>query len=417
MEIRKKRGFNLEDVQELNRALVIRLLRKLRVCSRAELAHLSGLKQATISNIIADLITWNLVTETGIIEGKKGRRSIGISLNTDLYKVIGVRLARKYYSIGLFDIFGSSEIAFSEPIGVFEEPENTLSRIREAVTKIINSASSNSIIGIGVAIPGPFFRTEGRIALMTEFPGWEDISLEDELRSSFQIPVFLEHDAKAGVLAEWWIGSHSRETGTMIYVAAGQGIGAGIIIDGKMLRGTLGTAGEIGHMSIDYDGPKCECGNRGCLEHYCSAIAIMREVKENLVNHPESPLHADHSYKSVVKAIEAGDPLACEVVIKAASYLGIGLVSVINAFNPDVIIIGDDLANIGRLLLTTVQNTVKKHILPSIYKNVSIELSSLAGDPSLMGISTLVVEKVLHGNSTIETIASATTRAVNLPEA
>ena len=295
-------GINLEEVQELNRALVVRSLRKARLCSRADLAKRTGLKQPTITRIISDFLEWGLVTERGIIEGKKGRRSIGISLNTELYKVIGVRLARKYFTVGLFDMFGSGEVIAQEPIEALEGSGKALGRIRVAVNQLIAASSQFRILGVGVAIPGPFFRAEGRIALMTELPGWEQIALEQELLSYFRIPVYLEHDAHAAALAEWWLGPHSRETGTIVYVAAGQGVGAGIMIDGRLFRGSLGTAGEIGHMSVDCNGPFCECGNKGCLEHYCSSIALVREIKEAGIDYPESPLTRDFSFPSIVKA-------------------------------------------------------------------------------------------------------------------
>lgn len=400
-----KQGINLEDVQNLNRALVVRLLRKLRLCSRADIAKQSGLKQSTITNIINDFIGWNLVTERGIINGAKGRRSIGISLNTELFKVIAVRLARKYFTVGVFDLWGSGDIVLQESLEVFEGSTKAVQRIIDAVTVLITSRPEERILGIGVAIPGPFFRSEGKIALMTEFPGWEQISLEKELRAAFRIPVFLEHDANAGVLAEWWLGPHSRETGTMVYVAAGQGVGAGIVIDGRLFRGTLGIAGEIGHMSIQFDGPKCECGNNGCLEHYCSTIALEREVKKSLVEFPESPLHADHSVSAIMRALRAGDELAIRELGKAARYLGLGLVNVVNLFNPDVITIGDDLTKAGAPLLATVQETVRSHVLPSVYRSLRIELSSFETDPVLIGVGTLVVEKVLQSPSALEGLA------------
>jgi N-acetylglucosamine repressor len=400
-----KRGINLEDVQELNRALVIRLLRKLKVCSRADLAKSTGLKQSTITNIIGDLISWELVTERGIIDGAKGRRSIGISLNTELFKVISVRLARKYFSVGIFDLCGSGEIAIHEQLEVFEGSTKALQRIRDAVKTIIANNPDFRFLGVGVAIPGPFFRSEGKIALMTEFPGWERISLEEELSSAFHIPVFFEHDANAGVLAEWWLGPHSRETGTIVYVAAGLGIGAGIVIDGRLFRGTLGVAGEIGHMSIDFDGPKCECGNNGCLEHYCSAIALQREVKKELANFPDSPLQRDHSFEAILGAIGAGDDLAVREMHKAAWHLGLGLVNVVNLFNPDVITIGDEMARVGPPLLEIVKEVVQARVLPSIYKSLRIELCSFECDPVLIGVSALVVEKMLLRPSAWESLA------------
>lgn len=401
-----KRGINLEEAQSLNRALVIRLLRTLRVCSRAEIAKRSGLKQSTITNIIGDFIRWGLVAERGIINGRKGRRSIGISLNTDLFKVVAVRLTRKHFSVGLFDLWGTGKIVRQEPLEVLDGSRRAVKRIVDAVTELVASRK-HRILGIGVAIPGPFFRAEGKIALMTEFPGWEKISLEKELRSAFRIPVFLEHDANAAALAEWWLGAHGRESGTMVYVAAGQGVGAGIVIDGHLYRGTLGTAGEIGHMSIEFDGPRCECGNNGCLEHYCSTIALQREVKRSLVDFRSSSLQRDHTLAAIFKAAHAGDDLAVREVRRAGSFLGFGLVNVISLLNPDVIMIGDDMARGGTLLLEAVQQTVRSHTLPCIHQSVQIELSAFQTDPVLVGVVTLVIENVLQTPSSLRELAGS----------
>jgi predicted NBD/HSP70 family sugar kinase len=391
-----KKGVNLEAAQSLNRALVIRLLRRLKVCSRAELAQRSGLKQSTITNIVGDFIGWELVTELGVIDGKRGRPSIGVALNTSLFKVLAVRLTRQRFSIGLFDLCGAGEVLVQEPLEVFEGSRRAVRRIVEAVEAVLASRRRDRILGIGVAIPGPFFRSEGKIGLMTDFPGWEQIALEDELRAAFRLPVFLEHDANAAALAEWWLGPHGRDGGTMVYVAAGQGIGAGVVIDGRLLRGTLGIAGEIGHMSIAFDGAKCECGNHGCLEHYCSTVALQREVARARVDFPGSPLQQDHSLPAILRALKLGDELAVREVRRAAWYLGLGLVNVVNLFNPDVITIGDDLAGAGPFLLKTVEETVRSHVLPSVGRALRVELSSFKNDPVLVGVGTLVVENLLQ---------------------
>ncbi len=193
----------------------------------------------------------------------------------------------------------------------------------------------------------------------------------------------------------------------MVYVAAGQGVGAGIVIDGRLFRGTLGIAGEIGHMSIEFDGPKCECGNNGCLEHYCSTIAVEREVKKSLVDFPGSSLHEDHSFPSIVKAFQAGDELAVREVRRAGWYLGFGLANVVNLYNPDVITIGDDLTKVGAPLLSVVHDTIRTHVMPSVYRALRVELSSFETDPVLVGVGTLVVEKVLQNPSMLEELALA----------
>ena len=391
-----KKGLNLNDVQEINRGLVIWLLRRTRTCSRAELSKISGLKQATITNIINDFIDWGIVRETGIIEGCKGRRSIGVSLDTDNHRVMGIRLTRNCFAVGLFDLFGSQEEIVLERIDITEGAPVVLQRIVAVVQSVLKKSRKRLVLGVGVAIPGPYVRSEGKMSLMTEHSGWENVAIDKEIASAIDMPVYLEHDAKAGALAEWWLSAQSFEHETMVYVAAGQGIGAGIIIDGQLIRGALGLAGEIGHMSIAFDGPRCACGNCGCLEHYCSAIALVRYAEEAIGDHPDSALAIDRSFVSIVRAANDGDEFALSIVEKAGWYLGFGLVSLVNAYNPHVIVIGDELSQLGAPFLKVIRSTVESHVLPSVYHSLRIELSSFQIDPVLVGVSTLAVEQVLH---------------------
>jgi N-acetylglucosamine repressor len=389
-----KKGKNLEDIQQMNRALIISLLRKKEVISRADLAKATGLQQATITNIIKDLLEYGLVVETGIIDGEKGRRSIGLALNVDKYRVISVRLARKYFTIGLFDFAGNQYELISEHIDILSGPRNVLDRMFQSISNIMGTGEYGKVLGIGVAIPGPFFRSEGKIGLITEFPGWENISIKEELTSKFGLPTYVEHDANVGALAEWWVGSSFMDSGTMVYVAAGQGIGAGIINDGKLFTGALGVAGEIGHMSIFLDGPKCECNNRGCLELYCSTIALTKGIRKELDKYPHSVLDQDCTLSQIFEALESGDELATKVFQKTARYLGLGLVNIIYAYNPHVIIIGDELAEAGQRLVEIIRDIIKDHTLPSIYENLTIKLSSFKTDPVLIGAGSLVFDHI-----------------------
>lgn len=394
--IAHKRGLNLNDVQEINRGLVIWLLRRKRVCSRAEIAKSSGLKQATITNIINDFINWGIVRETGIIEGRKGRRSIGITLDTDHYRVMGIRITRHFFAVGLFDLFGRQDVISHQQIDLTEGGPAVIGKLITAVAAMLEQASDRKVLGIGVAIPGPYVRTEGKMSLMTEHPGWEGIAIDQELASAFELPVHLEHDAKAGALAEWWFASRKFEQETMVYIAAGQGIGAGIIINGKLIRGALGIAGEVGHISIAFDGPRCACGNCGCLEHYCSTIALARYAEEGIRDHPASALARDRSFPRIVQALKAGDPFAHEIVSKAGRFLGLGLVSLINAYNPHVIIVGDEMSQLGEVFLEVIRGTIESHVLPTVYRSTSIELCPFEHDPVLVGVSTLTVDQILH---------------------
>ncbi|SFS67391.1 ROK family protein [Paenibacillus sp. BC26] len=380
-----KRGTNLEDVQEMNRSLIIRLMRRRSVCSRAELTQASGLNQSTITNIINELISWGIVVETGVIDGKKGRRSIGIKLNGEPYKIIGIRLARNTITVALFDLEGTEYRKQQIPIHKMDGSANAFNRMKEMIGDMIEFNSIGQVVAIGVVTPGPLLRDEGRIGLMTYFPGWEKINIQEELMNEFALPVYIEHDAKAGALAHWWFGSSHQDHGVMIYVAAGQGVGAGIVIDGKVFRGSLGMAGEIGHMSIDYNGPLCECGNRGCLELYCSTSALLQTLKK------EYP-----SLESVWKEInEDRSSETKEAVRQAAWFLGFGLVSIINTFNPDRIILGDELAEAGDLVHDTVKSVINEYVLPEISRKLTIDLAYEDKDTMLLGSAIVAIESIL----------------------
>ncbi|MCM3626926.1 ROK family transcriptional regulator [Paenibacillus glycanilyticus] len=385
-----KQGKNLEDVLEMNRSLLIRLMRKRQqVCTRAELTQESGLNQSTITNIINELISWGLVVETGVIEGKKGRRSIGIRLNCEPFKVVGIRLARKSITVALYDLGGKEYESKQISIRNLEGSETAFSKMKGLIAEMIEPCK-DTVKAIGIATPGPLFRSEGRIALMTEFPGWEKINIHEQLNLEFGLPVYIEHDAKAGALAHWWFSDPHQDHGVMVYVAAGQGVGAGIVMDGKVYRGALGMAGEIGHMSIDYNGPQCECGHKGCLELYCSTTALLKKLNKE---HAELP--------SVWKDLKSGDPVATEAITQAAWFLGFGLVNIVNTFNPDRIIIGDELSDAGDLVLHTIKEVIDNHALPVVSSRLIVEQASLAKDDILVGAATIAIDSLLSQPSTL----------------
>lgn len=398
---KSKQSINYNDMQEMNRYLIIKLLMQLGICSRVELSRLSGLKQATITNIINDFIKIGLVSEIGSKNGSKGRRSIAISLNSDNYKFIGVRLTRKYISVGLFDITGKSHLIREYKFDVTDGVDNTLKIIETSVNNILNEYSNENIIAIGISLPGPFIRTTG-IITVNEFPGWEQVLVEDYFNNIFHIPVFLEHDAKAGVMACWYMNKYNNVNKTLAYVIAGHGIGVGVIVDGKLLRGSTGTFGEIGHTSIDFNGPLCACGSRGCLENYCSTIALSRRIKNALELGVKSSLSIDFTFSDIVEAYKNKDDLTVKEVNKNIEYFSVGIVNLVNMVNPDVIIIGDEMVNFGDDFLNILKSNVSKKIIPDLYKKLDIRLGNFAEDEVLIGASIVAVESILKTGNLIK---------------
>ncbi|WP_432409174.1 ROK family transcriptional regulator [Wukongibacter sp. M2B1] len=382
-------GINQDKIQEMNRSLVISLLREEGVCSRVQLARRTDLKQATVTNIINDFINWGLVKEVGFLSGNKGRRSIGIALNTDIYRVIGVRLTRKNYSVGLFDLTDKMHLSKSVETDSNDDPRVIFQNITQTITDIIKESGDCKILSIGVAIPGPFMKKEGRIVLMTEVPGWQNILIEKELEEIFCMPVFLEHDANLGAYAQLWHSKDIKKSEGLIYIAAGQGIGAGILINGELFKGTLGFAGEIGHTSIKFDGHKCECGNRGCLEKYCSSIVFTNAVNREMHRSEKIKL------RQIAELIKAGDEICLEQYKIACEYLGIGIVNLINSFNPDTIIIGDEMAHINpQVMIDTINKTVKDKVIPEVWNNLKIKISDIKNDSILHGAGIVAINEI-----------------------
>lgn len=366
-------GINQERIQKMNRSLMIHLLRKEGVCARTHLAKLSDLKQATVTNIINDFLDCGLVKEVGYIAGDKGRRSIGISINNDDFGVMGIQVARKNYKMGIFDLSGNLVDMRADDLSSHMSPKEIFQMVLEEAKVLMDGAGNRKVIAIGVALPGPYNIKRGRIELMTGFPGWDDIAIREELESRFHIPVFAEQDANAGALAQYWydvekFGNGGKEV--IVYISAGQGIGAGIICGGELIKGSIGIAGEIGHTSINFKGPKCSCGNYGCLENYCSSIAFMKEINRILGQERE------YTFSEAVRMVQAGNPIVKEIFLTSCDNLAIGVVNLINSFNPSVIIIGDEMSHvIPEEMLQRIKDEVKRKILPEIYENMKITLS------------------------------------------
>ena len=268
------KSINQERSQIINRALIADLLRQEGVCSRATLAQLSGLKQATITNIIGEFIECGLVVETGLMSGCKGRRSIGVTLNDALYKVIGIRMTRRAFYISVVGLTGKVFTVEEYPIGPRDNVQNTISRIRNAIQDIRRENQGTIIPAACMAMPGPYREDRDQLLFVTELSGWQNFPIKEALMEGFDIPIYIANDANASAFAQLWYRSKEYGIHNMIYVLAGQGIGCGIITDGKLVLGQRGIAGEFGHSTIDYRGEPCECGNRGCLEKYCSFLVF-----------------------------------------------------------------------------------------------------------------------------------------------
>ena len=400
-----KTGLNQTSIQDSNRELLLNLLRSEGECARITLAKLSGLKQATVTNIINDFIRWGIVKEVGFLTGEKGRRSIGISLNKEEYGVIGIRITRKNYSLGLFNIAGEEIFSRVSEDYTGVSAGDVFAHLLKSVDQCICDAGDRKILAIGVAIPGPYNRVTRRIELMTGASGWNQVPIEQELKNRYHLPIYLEQNANAAAVAQYWYNRDKLDNDLLVYIAAGQGIGAGIISNGELVRGSIGTAGEIGHTSIDMAGPKCICGNRGCLENYCSSIAFTKLVNERIRKQrfsadnagDPSEGHEEITFQKAAELVRNGDEDAVDVYMKCCDRLAVGVVNIINSFNPKYLMLGDEMSHVApELMLQRVKQQVKERTIPAICDSTNISLSVVEHDSMVNGAAIVAITDIFR---------------------
>jgi len=386
----KQTGANQERTQTANRELILRMLQHMRLCSRAELAKQSGLQQATITHIINDFIQWGVVQETGLLHGARGRRSIGICISEEKYAVIAFRLTRKYFIVGQFSLNGrelSQRIVF--PIGD-STPQSVIDTACTTIKRIIQEHPERTFLAVGVAVPGPYYYDDGEIAVISIFPGWRNIKIRDIMQESLPIPVIVDHDANAGALAESTLIKDNDMYDTVVYVAVGQGIGAGIVEHGEIYRGAQGIAGEIGHTCIDVHGDPCDCGGRGCLTLYASTIALTKRLRQV---YGQSAL----DFAESVKLIRAQDPPAVEVFHEVMQYLGVGIVNLIYTYNPSCIVIGDEMSTIGQAVLDDLNAFIQRLNTPKLGTSLRLQLAKVDVDSAYAGAA-IVASRYVFSN-------------------
>ena len=278
--------------------------------------------------------------------------------------------------------------------------EATLKRIIETIhTNMVQSSiASGDIIGIGIGAPGPLDIKKGIINFAPNLPGWRDVPLRKVLEDEFKKKVVLENDANAAAWGERCYGA-GLGVNNLVCFTLGTGIGGGIIIDGKIYHGNNYGAGELGHMTVNKDGPLCNCGNYGCLEAYSSATGIKNRIKNRIQEGIKSEflnfdgddqLFKSLRLKSIFEAARKGDSLTSELVEEAISYLGIAIANMANILNPEMVILVGGITNEGDKLLIPLRKEVKKRAFYSNYKSLKIVIGKLAGNAGVLGAAALL---------------------------
>ncbi len=394
------RTANLQLMKEINQSIVLNITRNYGPISRADIAKKTKLSSTTVSTLVDDLTKQEYLEEIGEGESSGGRRPILLKFNPASHFVIGVELEGKNISVAVTDLKINIISKLTEEIKNSDE-SLVIDEIINLVQQVIEKSrlKFEKIVGMGVGATGLIDTKMGIIRQAVNL-NWKDVPLKNLIEKKFdEIPIYIDNIANVAALGEKWAGA-GREAKNLIYIRIGTGIGAGIILNGTIYEGSNGNAGEIGHMTIEPNGPRCRCGNRGCLEALASGAAITKRAitemlggRDTLIKELTSGSIEEITAKIVAEAAKMGDKLSLEIWEEVGEYLGIAIANLINMYNPQIIIIGGGVAQAEKLLFEPIKRTVKKRALPGPGKLVKIVPSQLGENVSIIGAASLALEK------------------------
>lgn len=266
-----------------------------------------------------------------------------------------------------------------------KEGQSVVDRLVEQIRE--NIPAGEKIAAVGIAVPGPVDQRAGIVYAAPNIPGWVDLPLEHILEDQLGVPIVLGNDANLAAYGEWKLGAGQGHQ-NLLYLTVSTGIGGGVISDGELLLGRNGLAAELGHITIDPDGPLCGCGKRGHLEAFASGTGIAHYVATELVEGRSSSLRsiANPSAKDIAAAAVQGDELAREAIARAGRYLGIGVANCVHAFNPSIIIFGGGVSQIGELLFKPMRETLDRSVMSAKFlQDLVITTAGLGDDSGLLG--------------------------------
>jgi glucokinase-like ROK family protein len=381
------------NIREYNLSQLLKLIHERGSLSRAAIVRSTHLSATAVSSIVVDLLNSGFVHEAGEGKSSGGRRPILLKFNPEARLAIGVDLGSSHVSTIVANLLGEVKTIRTEKFAAAEDPHGAIQVILRHLAEVMDAVSvpQEEYLGIGLAVPAPLEGENLSRLSRVILPEWEDVSLVNALQDRYDFPVYMDNDANAGAIAEKWWGN-GRGYSNLAYIKVGVGVGAGLIINNEIFRGSGGTAGEIGHTTIDPDGPPCRCGNRGCMESYVGAPAVISAARDRLADHPDSSLHdSGVTLEAIISAARDGDPLAVDVVRSAAKYLGISISNLLNLVNPERIVIGGDLIGAGDVFFNLVRSTAFRQAISKTGSGVTIVTSQLGSNGIAVGAATLVI--------------------------
>jgi glucokinase-like ROK family protein len=364
----------------------------------ADIVRQTGLAKSTVSGYVDRLLSAGLIRDEVKPGGKRRMLKVAESAGC----VVGVDLGQTHLQVGLCDLQGDILDSIAEPVVLLHEtPESILARVAEAVCALCsrNALAPAALSGIGFGLPGPVDYAKGFSVSPPVMPGWDRFPIATMLRRQFTCPVVVDNDVNVLALAERDKGLAAQER-DFLYIKVGSGIGAGLVVDGRIYRGARGAAGDIGHIRVDEDTTLCHCGNRGCLEAVAGGRALAISAAEAARSGTSSFL-SERLAKGVPITCElvgrgaaGGDEECLRIIIGAGKALGDVLAKMVNFFNPSLIVMGGGLSGLGERYVASIREAIYRRSTPLATSDLVIKRSALGASAGLIGSAILVLDEI-----------------------
>jgi glucokinase-like ROK family protein len=381
---------SLRSLRELNRGRVIDALRGRGTASRAEIARATGLSRSTVSSIVSDLLEAGLVAEQmdapGVAHGEQGGRPpVLLSLEKSAGVALGVDFGHTHLRVAVSDLSHEVLAESARNIDVDHSAAEGLDAAADLVEEVLKRArvQRKRVLGVGMGVPGPINRATGTVGSSAILPSWVGVDAAAEMTKRLRMPVHVENDANLGALAEFVWGS-GKGFSDLIYIKLSSGVGAGLLLGGRLYHGTGGTAGEIGHTVVQPGGEICRCGSRGCLETVASARAIAEVISASR----GEPV----SIKELLELATEGDAAAVRLIGEAGREIGVAVANLCNVINPDRVIVGGDMSGAGTLITEPILESIRRYAILSAAEQVTVVPGTLGDRAELLGALALVLQ-------------------------
>jgi predicted NBD/HSP70 family sugar kinase len=403
------------SVRRNNLALVLRLLHDVGPRSRAAVAAESGLNKATVSSLVAELIDRGLVREVGTDDRRGlGRPATLLELDGRNVAALGLELNVDFIAALATDLAGREVFHAERPIDAAGWPRQqvvaTLTRLAADALAALGPGCS-TLSGITVAVPG-LVDAEGRAITLAPNLDWRDVDVGHRLAAALgvQAPVSVDNDGNLGALAEYRVGEFAG-TPNLIFVSGQTGVGGGIIVDGRLLRGATGFSGEVGHMRMAQDGPVCGCGRQGCWEAFVGLKPLLRAAVPDLASELEAnpSLGPEDKIAKVVSRATAGDDVALAGLERHAHWLGTGLATLVNLFNPQVIVLGGFFRDIAPWIIRTAERTMRAETIAPKAGDCILAVSHLGFSAAALGGAIHAAQRVFDDPALVPYVTTAST--------